>query len=86
MPSRIRRITQCGHCGQSFTYHYDLSKLPEGQSEYSLSCPFCATRQTVSLVAAHRVDRLRDGGQLETTGWEIPEHPVGQPQHDPDKE
>ena len=79
MSSRIRRITQCGHCDKSFTYHYDLSKLPEDKTEYPLSCPFCGTRQTVSLVAARRVDRLRGDDQLETTRWEIPEHPVGRP-------
>lgn len=77
MEQTIRRMTQCGHCGKSFSYRYDLERVPAGMSSFALSCPFCQTRQTVSLQRVRKVDVLRDGTQQEITALTLPEHPIG---------
>ncbi len=77
MRQPIRRITTCGHCGKTFSYRYDMARIPEGVSDFPLSCPFCHTRQMVSLGAVRKVEVLKDGSRQEIEVLEVPEHPVG---------
>lgn len=81
-----RRITQCGHCGRSFSYRYDLANVSEGETDYSLSCPFCQTRQKVPLISKRKVDILRDGQKLDDQELTVPENPVGVPEYEPEGE
>lgn len=75
----VKRITQCGNqtCGKSFTYNFDLERVPAGMTSYSLSCPLCQTRQAVPLQSVRKVEVLKDGTQQEITELTVPERPVG---------
>jgi hypothetical protein len=73
----VKRITQCGNCGKSFPYSYDLERVPAGMTSYDLSCPFCQTRQSVPLQSVRKVEVLKDGSQQEFTELTLPEHPIG---------
>ena len=77
MGQKIKRVTQCGHCGKSFSYAYDLEGVPVNKTHYDLSCPFCRTRQSVSLQSVRKVEILKDGTQQEVMELTLPEHPVG---------
>ncbi|MBU0656139.1 MAG: hypothetical protein KJ914_13545 [Gammaproteobacteria bacterium] len=77
MGQSTRRITHCGQCGKSFSYRYDMGRIPEGVTNFPLSCPFCSTRQVVPLTAVRKVDLLRDGTKQEIVVLEVPENPVG---------
>ncbi|MFN3785909.1 MAG: hypothetical protein ACK4RS_03610 [Thiothrix sp.] len=79
MGQKIKRSTQCGnqHCGKLFTYTYDMERIPAGVTSYTLSCPFCQTRQRVPLQSVRKVEVLKDGTQQEITELTLPEHPIG---------
>lgn len=77
MGQKIKRMTQCGNCGKSFSYTYDMERVPAGMSSFALSCPFCQTRQTVPLQSVRTVEVVRDGTQQEITELTLPELPVG---------
>lgn len=79
MGQKTKRITQCGNseCGKTFSYIYDTARIPEGVAEFPLSCPFCHTRQTVSLGAVRKVEVLKDGSRQEIEVLDVQENPVG---------
>lgn len=79
MEKKVTRNTRCGNgeCGESFTYSYDMERVPAGMTSYDLSCPFCRTRQSVALQSVRKVEVLKNGTQQEVTELTLPEHPVG---------
>jgi hypothetical protein len=77
MGQKIKRVTQCGHCGKSFPYTYDLERVPAGMTSYDLPCPFCQTRLSVPLQSVRKVEVLKDGTQQEIMELTLPEHPIG---------
>lgn len=79
MGQKIKRITQCGHCGKNFPYLYDPERVPENTTTHPFSCPFCHVRQYVPVQAVRSVVVLRDGSHQEIDTLEIAEHPIGVP-------
>lgn len=83
MESKVTRITQCGQCGKSFNYIYNMENISAETTHYRFSCPSCQTKQRIPLHSVHKVEVQRDGKQQEIVVLKVPEHPVGVVEENP---